>query len=90
MSITQVPSSPTSRGSPPLLRKGVPGEKKPLREKLITYYEEIFQVKTLRFDMEDMSGKRVPCMCACLVFCTRYNSAQLEDMLYSNKLTTCS
>ena len=41
------PSSPTAgaTGSPPLLRKGIPGEKKPLREKLITYYEEIFTVR---------------------------------------------
>ena len=30
--------------SPILLRKGVPGEKKPLKEKLITYYEILFKV----------------------------------------------
>ncbi len=41
----QVAHSPTGRGSPPLLRKGIPGERKPLREKLITYYEQIFQVR---------------------------------------------
>ena len=28
----------------PMLRKGVPGEKKPLKEKLISYYEQIFEV----------------------------------------------
>ena len=33
------------RASPPLLRKGIPGEKKPLKEKLLTYYEQIFQVR---------------------------------------------
>lgn len=32
--------------SPILLRKGVPGEKKPLKEKLITYYEILFKVHT--------------------------------------------
>ena len=38
-------SSPLARhGASPLLRKGVPGEKKPLKEKLLTYYEQIFQV----------------------------------------------
>lgn len=31
-------------GSPPLLRKGVPGERRPLKEKLIAYYELIFEV----------------------------------------------
>ena len=31
--------------SPVLLRKGVPGEKKPLKEKLIAYYEILFKVK---------------------------------------------
>ena len=44
------PSSPSAHGassSPPLLRKGIPGEKKPLREKLITYYEEIFTVREM-------------------------------------------
>jgi len=30
--------------SPILLRKGVPGEKKPLKEKLIAYYEILFKV----------------------------------------------
>lgn len=34
----------TRHSSPPLLRKGVPGEKKPLKEKLIAYYEVIFEV----------------------------------------------
>ena len=33
--------------SPPLLRKGIPGERKPLKEKLITYYEQIFKVSSL-------------------------------------------
>jgi hypothetical protein len=28
----------------PLLRQGVPGERKPLKEKLLTYYEMIFEV----------------------------------------------
>lgn len=28
----------------PLLRKGVPGERKPLKEKLITYYELLLEV----------------------------------------------
>ena len=32
--------------SPVLLRKGVPGEKKPLKEKLIAYYEVLFKVRT--------------------------------------------
>ena len=32
--------------SPVLLRKGVPGEKKPLKEKLIAYYEILFKVQT--------------------------------------------
>ena len=41
----QTLSSPLARhGASPLLRKGVPGEKKPLKEKLLTYYEQIFQV----------------------------------------------
>lgn len=31
--------------SPVLLRKGVPGEKKPLKEKLIAYYEILFKVQ---------------------------------------------
>lgn len=31
-------------GPTPLLRKGVPGEKKPLREKLLMYYELLFEV----------------------------------------------
>ena len=30
--------------SPTLLRKGIPGERKPLKEKLITYYEQLFKV----------------------------------------------
>ena len=32
--------------SPVLLRKGVPGERKPLKEKLIAYYEILFKVET--------------------------------------------
>lgn len=32
--------------SPVLLRKGVPGEKKPLKEKLIAYYELLFKVQS--------------------------------------------
>jgi len=32
-------------GSPILLRKGVPGERKPLKEKLIAYYEVLFKVE---------------------------------------------
>ena len=36
----------TQRTSSPLLRTGVPGEKKPLKEKLISYYEQIFEVDT--------------------------------------------
>ena len=31
--------------SPVLLRKGVPGERKPLKEKLIAYYEILFKVE---------------------------------------------
>ena len=31
--------------SPILLRKGVPGERKPLKEKLIAYYEILFKVE---------------------------------------------
>ena len=45
VSLPSPPSSPGATGSPPLLRKGIPGEKKPLREKLITYYEAIFTVR---------------------------------------------
>ena len=33
--------------SPTLLRKGIPGERKPLKEKLITYYEQLFKVRAL-------------------------------------------
>ena len=36
------PRRPTH--SPTLLRKGIPGERKPLKEKLITYYEQLFKV----------------------------------------------
>ncbi|CAI8049221.1 Armadillo-like helical domain-containing protein 3 [Geodia barretti] len=35
------PRRPTH--SPTLLRKGIPGERKPLKEKLITYYEQLFK-----------------------------------------------
>lgn len=34
----------------PLLRKGVPGERKPLKEKLLTYYELIFEVSCIYSD----------------------------------------
>ena len=36
-----------SIGPSPLLRAGVPGERRPLKEKLISYYENIFQVGSL-------------------------------------------
>lgn len=42
-------ASPTSprrpSHSPTLLRKGIPGERKPLKEKLVTYYEQLFKVR---------------------------------------------
>ncbi len=31
-------------GPSPVLRAGIPGEKRPLKEKLISYYEQIFEV----------------------------------------------
>ncbi|XP_064382757.1 armadillo-like helical domain-containing protein 3 [Halichondria panicea] len=38
------PLPPSSDGRPrPLLRQGVPGEKKPLLEKILTYYDQLFQ-----------------------------------------------
>ena len=46
--------------SPMLLRKGVPGERKPLKEKLIAYYEILFKVKTTQqqiwYDLSDCLG----------------------------------
>ena len=43
-------TSPTfpskSSRSPPLLRRGIPGERKPLKEKLLTYYERIFKASS--------------------------------------------
>ena len=38
-----IPRRPTH--SPTLLRKGIPGERKPLKEKLITYYELLLKVR---------------------------------------------
>jgi len=40
-----VNQSESKGDSPILLRKGVPGEKKPLKEKLIAYYEILFKVQ---------------------------------------------
>ena len=41
------PTSPNkSNRSPPLLRRGIPGERKPLKEKLLTYYERIFKASS--------------------------------------------
>ena len=42
---TAVAGGNMASATPPLLRAGVPGEKKPLKEKLIAYYELIFQVQ---------------------------------------------
>lgn len=37
--------SDAHHSSSPMLRPGVPGEKRPLKEKLISYYERIFEVQ---------------------------------------------
>ena len=33
----------------PLLRPGIPGERRPLKEKLISYYEQIFEVRSQNY-----------------------------------------
>ena len=43
MSTGPLPASLDGRPRP-LLRQGVPGEKKPLLEKILTYYDQLFQV----------------------------------------------
>ncbi len=46
MATGPLPPSPDGRARP-LLRQGIPGEKKPLLEKVLTFYDQLFQVVCL-------------------------------------------